>query len=212
MRLAPIVALVGCAGLMTMSAGCSRPLALAVAEPQPNVQIGKPIGPVVVVDEEADTLPRVTVRYNTFSPSIDIVAWDAHESAVGLRASVRRDGTVIRDHRVFVSTAYFSDWQFFARANWHVFTNNILRAQPLLFAGRSQDLYPCDAQVGCSPFESLNLFIPDAVLRAGRDAVIVRAWGSEDRLREIVLPRIVVDAYLAKYDAVTSELRATHDR
>ncbi|NJS39118.1 MAG: hypothetical protein HC783_08955, partial [Rhodobacteraceae bacterium] len=86
-------------------------------------------------------------------------------------------------------------------------------AQGRLLIG-ARDCEALVAEAGDTPlfvYDGTMLERRVARLRAGRDAVIVRAWGSEDRLREIVLPRIVVDAYLAKYDAVTSELRATHD-
>src|SRR5439155_14336283 len=48
----------------------------------------------------------VEVRYYPHSPTVTIVAWDDADAAYGLRAWLRRDGSLIVGHRLYVSTYY----------------------------------------------------------------------------------------------------------
>jgi hypothetical protein len=59
----------------------------------------------------------------------------------------------------------------------------------------------------CSPFEVLEVRIPDDFLRSARDSVAVTlsGWGG----RQLTLPirRDLIDAYLTAVDSVSAQLR-----
>ena len=48
----------------------------------------------------------VQVREYPHSSTVEILAWSPDENAYGFRAALRRDGTLVRDHRLYVSTYY----------------------------------------------------------------------------------------------------------
>ena len=48
----------------------------------------------------------VQVREYNRSSTVNVLAWAPDDDGYGLRAMVRRDGTLVRDHRFYVSALY----------------------------------------------------------------------------------------------------------
>lgn len=152
-------------------------------------------------------VPTVVVRSYRFSPTVTVVGWDAAQAAYGLRATVRRDGTLVRDHQLYVNLDYFIDWRNFTRARWHAFTGNESFGRPLQFVGLYRDVHSCDGDRGCSPYESLRARVPDAFLRASRDSIEVRIYGRNGSEEVVAIGGGVIAAYLATVDSVSAAFR-----
>jgi hypothetical protein len=149
----------------------------------------------------------VVVRYHHFSPSVSVVGWEATQAGYGLRGLIRRDGALVRDHQLYVSTYYFSDWRAFTRADWHAFTGAMELSRPLRFTGLFRDVHSCDGDSGCSPYETLGARIPDGFLKASRDSIVVKIHGRDGSESILTLRRSVIDAYLGTVAAVSKALR-----
>jgi hypothetical protein len=127
-----------------------------------------------------------------------VVAWPSDDGSYGLRTSIRRDGSIVRDHRLFVGT-YFEPW---------VRRLHLAVAPPTQFRmlGVSRDALAC--RFGkCSPFETIGVRIPDAYLRASRDSLPITLRGWDGRDLTITVRRDLIDAYLAAVDSVSAALR-----
>ena len=178
------------ASLLT-AANCAPPIVLEPVVPSPSDVSG---------DAEPST---VELRYFSFSPTVSVVSWPAEESWYGLRTSVRRDGSLVRDHRLYVST-FFEPWM---RSMYRA----AIPPRGLEMIGVSRDAYAC--YFGrCSPFETLSVRVPDDVLRATRDSVTVTFYGSGNRQLLVTLRRDLIDPYLASVDSVSAALRKLHQR
>jgi len=184
---------------------CAPPIHINVASSR--ARVAGPLASVTVDGTAPLDTPTVVVRYYSFSPTVAVVAWDAEEGAYGLRAAVRRDGSLIRDHQFFVSTYYFVNLRSFARANWHAFTREMELARPLVFTGFSRDVHHCEGDKHCSAYETLSARIPDDFLRASRDSVVVKIRGRGGREEIITLHREMIDAYLSKLASLSAELQ-----
>ena len=189
------------------SVACAPPIHLNVGPSRARVAGLPAAGTVDGNGTAATDTPTVVVRYYSFSPTVAVVAWDADEGAYGLRATVRRDGSLVRDHQFFVSTYYFVDLRSFARANWHAFTRGMELARPLIFTGFSRDVHHCEGDSHCSAYETLSARIPDEFLRASRDSVVVKIRSRGGREEIITLHREMIDAYLEKVASVSAALR-----
>lgn len=142
---------------------------------------------------------RRLASVHRWSPTVSIVGWDADETEYGLRAVVRRDGTLVRDHRLYVSTYIVYGTREFSRA--------MTPTRSLLLTGLSRDPRPCQGGPICTPPETFGARLPDALLRANRDSVTVRFYGRSGRELVITLRRELIDAYLHAVDSVIAELR-----
>lgn len=173
---ASLAAVEGCAPPVVLEAA-SRVTADTTTEPEP---------------------PIIELRYFSFSPTVSVVGWSGENDWYGLRTTVRRDGSLVRDHRLYVNT-YYKPWM----------RTLYLAAVPprgLEMMGVSRDPYAC--YFGrCSPFETLAVRIPDALLRANRDSVTVTFYGSSNREMTITVRRDLIEPYLASVDSVSSALR-----
>lgn len=152
-------------------------------------------------------VPTVVVRSYRFSPTVTVVGWDAAQAAYGLRATVRRDGTLVRDHQLYVNVDYFIDWRNFTRARWHAFTGNETFGRPLQFVGLFRDVHSCDGDRGCSPYESLRARVPDKFLRSSHDSIEVRIYGRSGSEEVVAIGGGVIAAYLATVDSVSAAFR-----
>lgn len=141
----------------------------------------------------------IEVRYYAHSPTVTIVGWDATESAYGLRAWLRRDGSLIIGHRLYVSTYYTAATPAFTRA--------ATPTRPLQLTGISHDVYSCVGGPPCSPPETFGAFIPDAVLRSDRDSLAVTFYDRANPKLPITIHRNVIDAYLGVLDSVVAVMR-----
>jgi hypothetical protein len=141
----------------------------------------------------------IEVRYYAHSPTVTIVGWDPAETAFGLRAWLRRDGSLIRDHRLYVSTYYTPARPAFTRA--------VTPSRPLELTGISRDVYSCVGGRPCSPPETFGAFIPDALLRSNRDSIAVTFYNRRGRELLITLHRDLIEAYLGRLDSVVAVMR-----
>jgi len=166
--------------------GCAPPIVLDTASAVPDTTA------------TADKPPTVELRYFPFSPTVSVVAWRAEDADFGLRTWVRRDGSLVRDHRLYVGT-YFEPW---------VRSLYLAAAPPRQFemTGVSRDTYACYFGK-CSPFETIGVRIPDEFLREIRDSVAVTLYGRDGRELTITIRRDLIDAYLTAVDSVTAEMR-----
>lgn len=194
------------AAALAGSVACAPPIHLNVAPSRSRVA-GAPFADKIDGITSADT-PTVVVRYYSFSPTVAVVGWDAEDGMYGLRVAMRRDGSLIPDHQLFVSTYYFPDYRFFARANWDAFTQTMELARPLVYTGLSRDVHHCEGDNHCSAYETLSARIPDEFLRASRDSIVVKLHGRAGREEIITLHREMIDAYLKTVASVALELKS----
>jgi hypothetical protein len=170
---------------------CAPPIVLDPVAPTPGERVD---------DTES---PTIELRYFSFSPTVSVVSWPAEENWYGLRASVRRDGSLVRDHRLYVST-YFEPWM-------RTMYRAAIPPRGLQMLGVSRDSHAC--YFGrCSPFETLSVRVPDEVLRTTRDSVTVTFYGSGNRQLMVTLRRGLIDPYLASVDSVSAALRRLHQK
>jgi len=141
----------------------------------------------------------IEVRYYAHSPTVTIVGWDPAETAYGLRAWLRRDGSLIRGHRLYVSSYYIPARPAFTRA--------VAPSRPLELTGISRDVHACVGGRPCSPPETFGALVPDELLRSTRDSLVVTFYGRGSRELLITLHRDLIDAYLGRVDSVVAVMR-----
>lgn len=189
---------------VTLSAlvACAPPISLSFARPGPDngslfrsdANHRAPGGAPLPTEQS-----RVDVRYYRYAPSVTVIAWSDDEAAFGLRGTVRRDGSLVRDHRLYVST-YFEP-------GVRAYTRAAIGPRKLQMAGVSRDRRPCWNYPACSPPESYAARIPDRLLRESRDSVAVMFYSLDGRHMVITVYRDVIDKYLATVDSVSAELQ-----
>jgi hypothetical protein len=174
--------------------GCAPPILLSASiashavAPVPGDTIG-----------EAQDSTTIELRYFRFSPTVSVVGWMDEDTGYGLRGVVRRDGSLVRDHRLYVITYYAPDVRAFPHAT--------VPSGPLKMTGISRDTYHCYFGDKCSPYETFGVRIPDRILRANRDSVAVTFYENEGRKLIVTVRRDLIDAYLKAVDSVSAELR-----
>lgn len=166
--------------------------------------------------------PIVQVREFPHSSIVSVVAWSPDESEFGLRAGLsRQEGSLIRDHRLYVSTywlgrnpvtdrrAYLTPVSLSLRSRLGGVAETVTPARQLVkVAGIFRDDRACFYDMDtCTPFETFEVRLPDEMLRANRDSVAVRLYGRGGTETIITVRRELIDAYLAKVDSVTAALR-----
>jgi hypothetical protein len=166
--------------------------------------------------------PIVEVREFPRSSIVSVVAWSPDEPDFGLNARLRRgDGSLIRDHRLYVSTYYMgnvpvSDPRIYTRpvvlgkpTRLHGVVETVTPAEQLVeVTGITHDDHACYYGVHtCTPFETFDVRIPDEMLRANRDSVAIRLYGRGGTEMIVTLRRDLIDPYLAKVDSVSASLR-----
>jgi hypothetical protein len=158
----------------------------------------------------------VQVREYRRSPAVSVVAWAPDDSGYGLHAMVRRDGTLVRDHRFYVSTVYLGTGFFRNTAapfghgalDRRSFVEMIAPQELLLEReGLARDVHYCFGWPRCSPRETGGARVPDSVLRASRDSVSVRFYDRYATGMVFTLRRDVIDPYLRTVDSVALALK-----
>lgn len=183
-------------------AGCSLPMiGGGSSAATPTVQ-------AVAADAVAIAPPIVQVRAYWRSSVVSVVAWDADDAAFGLRASVSRTGRLVGglrfgDHRLYITPFYARDMGGFAHAA--IMPGGRL----LLGTGRQSDPYSCFYGRNCSPMVTVGVRIPDSLLRANRDSLVVTFFPRVLDPWTITLRRELIAAYLARVDSVVAEMRQT---
>lgn len=159
----------------------------------------------------------VQVREYNRSTTVDVVAWAPDDNGYGLRAMLRRDGTLVRDHRFYVTTFYLGA-SFFrntgatfgpgAAFDGRRFIEMIAPQELLLEReGITRDVHYCFGWPRCSPRETGGARVPDSVLRASRDSVSLRFHDRYATEMVLTLRRDVIDPYLRTVDSVAAALR-----
>ena len=151
--------------------------------------------------------PIVQVRDFWRSSVVSIVAWDASDAAFGLRTSVSRKGVLVGgrqfgDHRLYMTPYYAQDMGGFKYAS-------VTPGKLLLSAGSQRDSYSCFYGNDCSPRMTVGIAVPDSLLRAHRDSLVVTFFPARLEPWKIALRPELVAAYLQKVDSVVAEMKKT---
>jgi len=164
-------------------------------------------------DQPLVEAPVVQIREFPHSPTVSIVAWAPDEPGYGLSAQLRRDGSIVLGHQLYVSTYYSGGFSLTnvarMRHQWRVAQTVVPAKQLLLSTGVSRDPYHCHWGGECSPYEIRGLLVSDDLLRANRDSVAVRVYSRGWEEMVITVHRPLIDAYLAAVDSVSAALRTT---
>ncbi len=180
--------------------GCSLPL----VGRRPAVV--KPAVDVAAADTVPLAPPIVQVRDFAGSSVVSVLAWDAADAAFGLRTAVNRNGTLVGglrygDHQLYMTPFYYWYMGGFAHATAEP-------GKPLLRTGWSGDAQACFYGTRCSPVDAVGVRLPDALLRANRDSLVVTFDAPRDPW-SITLRRALIAAYLTAVDSVVAEMRKT---
>jgi hypothetical protein len=159
-------------------------------------------------DTDVTAPPIVQVREFWRSATVSVVAWDKDDAAFGLRTAVTRNGTLVGgnrfgDHRLYMTPLLVQNMGGFAHAAV------MPKKEVLLAVGTQRDSYSCFYGKQCSPMVTLGIRIPDSLLRANRDSLVVTFF---PRVREpwtITLRRELITAYLEKVDLVIADMTRT---
>jgi hypothetical protein len=152
---------------------------------------------------ESTAPPIHQVRDYPGASIVTVVAWSPGEPWFGLRGHVNRSGELvgahrIGDHRLFVATTDANELGGFTRAS-------IVPVPPgpvLLHTGPATDPEACNRTAVCAPSSIYTIQIPDALLRARRDSLVVTFTGGRYAEWRVSLGRDLVDAYLRVVDSV----------
>lgn len=170
---------------------------------------GDAAAPAIASVETDSVRLMLQVREYPQSAEVWVVAWDLNDPDYGLRAALRRDGTMIRDHLFYVSTnhpplagpdgrpviptGYVQTVAPVGRA---------LRPTPVI-----RDAHSCQRTLTCSPKETFAVRVPDDLLRANRDSISLRLAGRAGTDLILTIRRVIIDPYLATVDSVSVRLR-----
>ncbi|HUP89924.1 MAG TPA: hypothetical protein VM100_11250 [Longimicrobiales bacterium] len=194
-----------CSAVVLVLAACAPPMKLNTGSGEsPSAKTVMRKGEPVYVIDDRPVEPAVTtvqVRYYPLSPDVKVIAWGIDDPHWGLKADIARDGSIIRDHRIFVETYYDTGIRAYKKA--------LVGNRVLLMTGISRDDYNCFFRKKgerCSPTESFGARIPDELLRSATDSVDV-VFQTSDRDLTFNIDRYLLKSYLAKVDSVQAELR-----
>ncbi|MEO8910552.1 MAG: hypothetical protein ABI408_10040 [Gemmatimonadaceae bacterium] len=175
-----------------------------------------------ILDTTPPAPPIVEVREFPHSSIVSVVAWSPDEAEYGLQGRLLRgDGSLIRDHRLYVSTYFMGSVPI---ADKRVYVRPVSLGRPgqvndvvqtvtpanhvLVATGVSHDDRACDYDKHtCTPFETFDIRVPDALLRENRDSVAVRLYRRGGAEMVVTIRRELIDPYLAKLDSVSAALR-----
>jgi hypothetical protein len=183
-----------CATFVAGMAGCSLPMIGGSSHEAPKVAADDGAAP-----------PIVQVRGYRQSSVVSVVAWDAGESDFGLRTSVSRTGKLVGGLRYGDHSLYLSP--FLARQMGGFAHAAVMPAgQLLLGTGTRRDSYSCFYGRSCSPMVTVAVRVPDSLLRANRDSLVVTFFPRTLDPWTITLRRELIAAYLQKVDSVVAEM------
>jgi hypothetical protein len=187
-----------CAMLAAGAGGCAMPLNKESSATPSTVS--------AVAADTGAVSPIVQVRDFPRSAVVSVVAWDSDDAEFGLRASVARTGELVGgerfgDHRLYLSPLYVRYMGGFSYAA-------ILPSGQLLRRAEGQrDYYSCYYGNKCSPMSTLGVRMPDSLLRANRDSLVVTFFRPIGETWTLTLRRELIAAYLQRVDSVVGELR-----
>ena len=201
------------AATLVVSFGCASRAARATPEIG-SVVTTRPAAGSTDSTPAAET-PIVQVRSFPHSATVTVVAWSPDEADFGLRASLTRDGTLIRDHQLYVSTdyenvslsPYISAVYSRAGARRNFVETTAPGERVLLADAVFRDIDACSGWPKCSPLMVRTVRVPDDLLRANRDSLAVRFYGRAGSELIIAIHRDLIDSYLQNFDSVRAALR-----
>jgi len=187
----------GVAALLTL-AGCSV------------VFLRNPVTPgevrvATAVAGDSEWAPVVQVRTYPYASSVSIVGWSPDDDDVGLRASLRRDGTPygnykVGDHQLYVSAILVQNMGGFIHAS-------VVPGRYLPRAARLRDYDACRYGKECSPQSTVGLSMSDSILRAAPDSLVVRFQRTVGEDWTVTLRHDLIVAYLGVVDSVSGRLK-----
>ena len=156
----------------------------------------------------ADSIPpRPVVQAREYAQSavINVLGWDANDAAIGLSTAVTRSGELSGgrqrgDHRLYMTPLVVEEMGGFKYAS-------IDFRHQLLPTPTERDAYACFYGRDCSPTVTLGVRVPDSLLRANKDSLVVTFFPTVLRPWKVLVPREVVNAYLKKVDSVVAAVR-----
>ena len=153
--------------------------------------------------------PVVQVRTYWRAAAVTIVAWDPEDAAFGLRTTVNRNGTLtggvqFGDHSLYMTPFLVRDMGGFKHA---ATLQKSEEARVLLATGARRDDYSCFYGKYCSPMVTLGVRLPDSLLRANQDQLVVTFYPAVMQPWTLTIRRQLIDAYLAKVDSVVTEMK-----
>lgn len=184
------------AALVVGVAGCSLPL------------IGD--GPLarfsaeqeVTVDTTAVAPPVVQVRDFPHSSVVNVFAWEPDDAQMGLSTSVTRTGKLFGGLRAGDHQLYIDVLQ--ARLMGGFKYATVAPDHLLLRTNARRDPQACFYGKVCSPMISLGVRIPDSLLRAHRDSLVVTFHPAAMQPWTVTLRPELVTAYLQRVDSVVA--------
>ena len=192
---------------LAIATGCAAPVRVEPAPAGTGGAISR-----VDAEAQADTVDTAVVRVREFpqSSTVTVVAWGASDPRYGLRSMLRRDGSLIRDHTLYISTGYAPVTG--GTGILIVPRDYIQTVAPsghaLRYNGVLRDYQPCQGGEGCSPTEAFTARVPDELLRAGLDSLTVRLAARGGTDATLTVPGEVILAFLSTVDSVSTALRA----
>ncbi len=195
-RVAPLVI------ALVVAAACATPV---------RVEPGPDGGSSASVRAAADSVDTAVVRVREFpqSSTVAVVAWGSGDPRYGLRAMLRRDGSLIRDHNLYISTAYapVTTGSGILIAPRDYIQTVAPSGHALPYNGVFRDANPCQGGEGCSPTEAFSARVPDELLRSGLDSLTVRLAARGGTDATITIPGEIITAFLSTVDSVSASLR-----
>ena len=192
--------------VLAIAAACASPVKVdpsvtsaELAAAQPDSQVAR------------DTADTAVVRVRQFpqSSTVTVVAWGASDPRYGLRAMLRRDGSLIRDYNLYISTGYapVTSGSGILIAPRNYVQTVAPAGHALRYNGVFRDNNPCQGGDGCSPTESFSARVPDELLRSGLDSLTVRLAARGGTDATITVPGELIVAFLTAVDSVSTALR-----
>ncbi len=184
--------------LLASVTGCALPMFGGRSTPvKPSVQ-------VAAADTGALVPPIVQVRDFSRSSVVSVVAWESDDARVGLRSEVSRNGTLVGgrrgDHVLYLTPFYV----------WYMggFVHAIAEpGKPLLGTGAFSDAYNCFYGRPCTPMTTVGVRLPDSLLRARRDSLVVTFLPAGRDPWTVTLRRELIAAFLTTVDSVVAQMR-----
>lgn len=192
--------------VLAVAAACAAPVRV-----DPAVTSAEVAAAGVDSQVPGDTVDTAVVRVRQFAQSstVTVVAWGTSDPRYGLRAMLRRDGSLIRDHNLYISTGYapVTSGSGILIAPRDYVQTVAPAGHALRYNGVFRDNHPCQGGEGCSPTEAFSARVPDELLRSGLDSLTVRLAARGGTDATITVPGEVIGAFLTTVDSVSSALR-----
>jgi hypothetical protein len=179
-------------------AGCALPLFGGRSTPV------KPAPQLAAADTVTLAPPIVQVRDFSRSSVVSVVAWESDDARVGLRSEINRNGMLVGgrrgDHVLYLTPFYV----------WYMggFVHAMVEpGKPLLGGGGFSDTYNCYYGSLCTPMTTVRVRLPDSLLRAKRDSLVVTFLPASRDPWTVTLRRELIAAFLTKVDSVVAQMR-----